>query len=122
MATIAQQGEDITLTIKGDENADLDTLNFAVTLYLPNGDENDIHTFYKKSENFGIFTKPQEEGVDVDYVWIGVIPSEETANMKVGTYNMELLTGTGEDTNRSIYVNKNFLTIEYSVSQGVSLK
>lgn len=122
MATIAQQGEDITLTIKGDTNANLDTLNFAVTLYLPNGDVNDIHTFYKKSEDYGIFTKPKENGVDVDYVWIGVIPSEKTANMKVGTYNMELLTGTGEDTNRSIYVNKNFLTIEYSVSQGVSLK
>lgn len=118
MATIAQQGEDIPIRIKGDENINLDVLNFAVTLYLANGKSEVSHTF-KKEE---YFAKPKDENeVDIPYLWVGTIPARKTSEMELGTYNMELLVGTKQNTNRSIYSNKNFLTIEYSVSQNVSL-
>ena len=127
MATIAQQGENVTLTIQGNENVNIDELNFAVTLYLPNGGSEDIHTFYKKENDIGIFSKPKDNGTDIPYVWTGVIPARTqgtikgTSDMKVGTYNMELLIGMSDGTNRSIFVNKNFLTIEYAVSKDISL-
>lgn len=116
---MAHQGEDIKFTVKGDDNINLDALNFAVTVYLHCTCDNpkSKKTLYKNQH----FQAVIDESGNNTNTYVGTIPSSDTAAMEEGQYNMELLTIT-EGGERSIFQQKHAFVLECSVSKSINFE
>lgn len=116
---MAHQGEDIKFTVKGDDNINLDALNFAVTVYLHCTCDNPKSkvTLYKNPD----FTAVKDESDNNTNTYVGTISSSYTKKMEEGQYNMELLTFT-ENGERSIFQQKHAFVLECSVSKDIDFE
>lgn len=83
------QGEDIIVTIKGDEHTDLTLSNFVVFIYSNTLSE-------------GLKIK-KEKGLEKEGSFTFIIPGEETKELRTGWYNVEVLLKMDNSRLRSIY-------------------
>lgn len=102
---MAYKGEDIPIIIEGDNNNNLDSLDFKVVLYPHDDLTNKIvinkNAMKKESDN----------------VYSGTISHTDTANMPVGYYSIEILTI--GNTERRIFKKDGAFTLYDSASKNI---
>lgn len=102
---MAYKGEDIPIIIEGDNNNNLDSLDFKVVLY-PHDD------FTNK-----IIIKKEDMKNESENVYSGTISHTDTTDMPVGYYSIEILT-IGE-TERRIFKKDGAFTLYDSASKNI---
>lgn len=114
---MAQQGEDIKFTLRGNNEINLDDLDFKVSVYKScQCNSENVVTILK--EKMTQITDDEGNGTNT---FVGKIPYDQTKEMKEGYYDMELLTisGEGDAQERSIYTKKNVFMLDCSYSKNL---
>lgn len=103
---MAYRGETISITIKGDEKHNLDSLDFKVLIYP------DRHT-----DDYTQFNKSDLTKLAANYYSLSIAPST-TADLALGMYTIEILLIEGGNS-RSIYAKQGAFPIYDSASKNI---
>lgn len=100
---MALQGENINITIRGNDTINLDNIDFNVSVYI-----------YPNIEAVTTISKLQCTKQDTN-VYLCVIPYATTKTMQIGMYTIEVL----DSTNKSIYIKNNAFSLNISASKSL---